>query len=172
MCRFRICNQWLRKWVSGAEAWQATRQTCFPMTCDMSPGAITRDRLPRQMNPVGDWSDYTPFTSPPFAHIVSFQPLFCSLLAGRMLAARPGEIRLHLCYKGLPWTIHLGVVHSQLLFRMKDIWGVQSVTQGNMFCLFVLDLLYEQRARLSLGKDSQAWSWGRQRQWEWEKREI
>ena len=91
MCRFRICNQWLRKWVSGAEAWQATRQTCFPVTCDMSPGAITRDRLPRQVNPVGDWSDYTPFTSPPLAHIVSFQPLFCSLLAGRMLAARPGK---------------------------------------------------------------------------------
>lgn len=57
--------------MSGAEAWQATGQAGFPMTCDMSPGAITRDRLPRQMDAAGDWSDYMPFTSLPLS------PLSC-----------------------------------------------------------------------------------------------
>lgn len=72
--------------MSGAEAWQATGQIGFPMTCDISPGAITRDRLPRQMDPAGDWSDYMPFTSLLPVPTFLFQPLFCSLLAGRVLA--------------------------------------------------------------------------------------
>lgn len=158
--------------MSGAEAWQATGQAGFPRTCDMSLGAITRDRLPRQMDTAGDWSDYMPSTSPLPFPIVLLQSLFCSLLAGRTLAVRPGKQDYIPAYKALPWNIQLGVVHSQLFHTTKDIWGVQSVTQGFMFHLLLPDLIRAKKPELSAGNNSLRWSWEGQRQWERKKREV
>lgn len=77
-----------------------------------------------------DWSDYMPFRSPPLVPIVLLQSLFCSQLAGRMLAARCRKQAYISAYEVLLWNIELGEVHSQLFSRISTSdWSKVSCTK-------------------------------------------
>lgn len=130
--------------VSGAEVWQTSGQAGFSTheTCPLVPSPETG--FP------GRWTQLvidliTCLLLPLLLVPLSYYSL-CSAacwLAGCWLQGlgRQGYIS---AYKALLCSIPLGVVHFQPS-GVKDICGVQSVMQGNMFHILLPDLFYEQR---------------------------
>lgn len=99
-----------------------------------------------------DWSDYMPFRSPPLVPIVLLQSLFCSQLAGRMLAARCRKQAYISAYEVLLWNIELGEVHSQLFSRMKHIWLVECRAWKYVSSPPAWPAIWAKKPKLFLGK--------------------